>query len=65
MMDREMTWTVLYKETDDSLKQMTVDAPHGAKSAWDFIEENYNWTIIAIVSGMHDIYHAESRANQT
>ncbi len=55
-----MTWTVLYTDTDtdDSLLYKTVDAPHGAPEAWKFITNKYNWTVIAIIPGMHDIYHS-------
>lgn len=52
-----MTWTVLYREADDFLKQKTVNAPHGEKDAWEFISANYNWNIVAIVAGMHNLYY--------
>ena len=61
-MDAKMTWTVLYKDSDNNLLSTVVDAPHGAKDAWNFILNEYNWTMVAIVAGMHDIYHATSRA---
>ena len=53
-----MTWTVLYTDSDNNLLYKTVDAPHGAPKAWRFIVNEYDWSVIAIISGMHDIYHA-------
>ena len=55
-----MTWTVLYKDSDNNLISKVIDAPHGAKDAWSFILNKYNWSVIAIIAGMHDIYHASS-----
>ena len=52
-----MTWTVLYTDTDDNLIYETVDAPHGAADAWKFIIKEYDWSVVAIISGMHDVYH--------
>ena len=52
-----MTWTVLYTDSNDNLLYKTVDAPHGAAEAWKFIVDKYAWPVIAIISGMHDVYH--------
>lgn len=52
-----MTWTVLYKGADESLRQKTIDAPHGERDAWEFINANYNWNVVAIVAGMHNLYY--------
>jgi len=60
-MDVRMTWTVLYKDSDNNLLSKVVDAPHGAKDAWSFILNKYDWTMVAIIAGMHDIYQDPSR----
>ena len=51
-----MTWTAIYKELSGNIIHEVVNAPHGAKNAWDYIVETYQFKLIAIVPGGHEVY---------
>ena len=55
-MDIEMTWTVLYTDSESNLLSKSVNAPHGRQEAWDYIRANLKLNIIAIMPGSHDVY---------
>jgi len=51
-----MTWTILYVDKDRSVLHKSVNAPHGKQEAWDYIRENFELDIIAIVPGSHNVF---------
>jgi len=55
-MEIEMTWTVLYVDSDNKILHKPVFAPHGKKDAWAYIQDEFNLNIIAIIPGSHNVY---------
>jgi len=54
-MDIEMTWTVIYRNEDNSLGSKALNAPHGKSEALEFIVNNFNLFIVAIIPGSHEV----------
>jgi hypothetical protein len=59
-MELEMTWTAICKDSSGNIIHEVVNAPHGAKNAWDYIVETYQFNLIAIVPGGHEV-HSEAK----
>lgn len=55
-METIMTWTAICKDLNGSIIRKVVNAPHGAKDAWDYIIKTYQLDLIAIVAGSHEAY---------
>ena len=51
-----MTWTVLYISSDSKILHRSVNAPHGDKEAWSYIQDEFDINLIAIVPGNHNVY---------
>jgi len=54
-MEIEMTWTVIYKNEDNSLGFKALNGPHGRSEALKFITNNFNLFVVAIIPGSHEV----------
>ncbi len=50
-----MTWTVIYKNEDNSLGFKALNGPHGRSEALKFITNNFNLFVVAIIPGSHEV----------
>jgi len=56
-----MTWTAICKDSSGNIIRKVINAPHGAKDAWNYIVETYQLDLIAIIPGGHELY-SEAKA---